>query len=121
MHGGKTPIKHGLFSKFKNSAAQTHVEAAREMETLKILQETIPALAGLLSFWMENGIALNHRNYMATCTLMSKITGAVETYERLANQGKGGSSAKDQIGEYLEALTGAASEVWSGEDEQCDE
>ncbi len=120
MHGGKTPIKHGLFSKFKNPAAQSHVEAARELETLRILQETIPALAGLLSFWMENGVATNHRYYLATCTLMSKITTAVETYERLTNPGGMGGNAKEQIGEYLAALSAAAAEVWN-EEETCED
>ncbi len=121
MHGGSTPVEHGLFSKYPDAIVGGHMDAAKKVAALTSLEKTIPVLIAIMSLWVERGIVFAPKHYLATCTLMSKITGAVETYERLSSPGRGSSSAKEQIGEYLEALTGVASEVWSGEDEQCEE
>ena len=121
MHGGSTPVEHGLFSKYPDAIVGGHMDAAKKVAALASLEQSIPVLVAIMSLWVERGIVFAPKHYLATCTLMTKITTAVETYEKLSNPGRSGSCAKEQIGEYLEALSGAASEVWSGEDEQCEE
>lgn len=121
MHGGSTPIEHGLFSKYPDAIVGGHMEAAKKVAAMASLEKTIPVLIAIMSLWVERGIVFSPKNYLATCTLMSKITTAVETYEKLANPGGASGSAKDQISQYLEALTGAAAEVWDGEDEKCED
>lgn len=121
MHGGSTPIEHGLFSKYPDAVVGGHMEAAKKVSAMASLEKSIPVLIAIMSLWVERGIVFAPKNYLATCMLMSKITAAVETYERLSNPGRSGDSAKEQIGEYLEALKGAASDVWSGEEDQCEE
>jgi len=57
-HGGKTPVKHGLFSKFPQAVAAQHLKAARQAERLDILDKTISLLAAILSRWVEEGTCL---------------------------------------------------------------
>lgn len=85
MHGGKSPIKHGLYSKYENPEARGHIEAAKRLPAITILEQTIPMAAGLLSFWMETGIAWDNECYQATTALIGRLTKAVESYEKLTN------------------------------------
>lgn len=84
-HGGKTPVRHGLFSKFPQAVAAQHLEAARQVQRLDILDKTISLLAAILSLWVENGTLFEVKNAQATCALVGRLTSAVETYEKLTN------------------------------------
>lgn len=121
MHGGSTPVEHGLFSKYPDAGIGGHMEAAKQITALGSLEQTIPVLIAIMSRWVERGIVFAPKHYLATCTLMSKITTAVDTFEKLKNPGRNDGSAKEQIGQYIQALTGAAAEVWSDEGERCEE
>ncbi len=85
MHGGTTPIKHGLFSKYPDAIVGGHMEAAKLVSQVQSLSETIPVLVAILSLWVERGIVFSPKHYLATCTLMGRLTTAVETYEKLTN------------------------------------
>ncbi len=85
IHGGLTPVKHGLFSKYKNPGARGHIEAAQRLSAVQILEQTIPVAAGLLSFWLESSIAFDPDYYLATTALIGRLTKAVGTYEKLTN------------------------------------
>jgi len=84
-HGGATPVKHGLYSKYPEAIAARHLEAARNADRLDILRSTITLLAGILSRWTEQGIAFNVEHYQATCTLSGRLTAAISEYEKLTN------------------------------------
>lgn len=84
-HGGKTPVKHGLYSKFPDAMAAGHLEAARNADRLDILRNTVSLLAAILSRWTEQGIAFNVEHFQATCTLSGRLTQAISEYEKLTN------------------------------------
>lgn len=85
IHGGATPIKHGLYSKYPDAVAGEHMDAAKRLTALASLQKTVPVLVAIMSLWVEKDIVFAPSNYLATCSLMGKITDAVETYEKLTN------------------------------------
>ena len=84
-HGGKTPVKHGLYSKFPQAVAAQHLEAAQQVQRLDILDKTISLLAAILSLWLEEGILFDVKNAQATSALIGRLTTAVESYEKLTN------------------------------------
>lgn len=84
-HGGKTPIKHGLYSKFPQAVAAQHLDAALKVQRLDILDKTISLLAAILSRWVEEGTCFEIKYSQATCALVGRLTSAVETYEKLTN------------------------------------
>ena len=85
MHGGSTPIKHGLFSKYPDAIVGAHMEAAKQVNAIETLRRTIPVMAATLSLWVERAIMFAPSNYLATCTLMGRLNQAIETYEKLTN------------------------------------
>ena len=84
-HGGATPVKHGLYSKYPDAVAAQHLETARNSDRLDILKSTIALLAAILSHWTEQGIAFNVEHFQATCTLSGRLTQAISEYEKLTN------------------------------------
>lgn len=84
-HGGRTPTKTGLYSKYENPYARMHIEAAQRLSAIQILEQTIPVAAGLLSLWLDTSIAFDSENYQATTALIGRITKAVSSYEKLTN------------------------------------
>ncbi|MHB9052873.1 MAG: hypothetical protein ACYC5F_02630 [Thermoleophilia bacterium] len=84
-HGGKTPVKHGLYSKFPEAVAAEHLKAAMNTDRLDILKSTIALLAGILSRWTEQGISFDVEHFQATCTLSGRLTKAISEYEKLTN------------------------------------
>ena len=85
MHGGQTPIRHGLFSKYPDAIVGAHMEAAKQVNAIETLRRTIPVMAATLSLWVERAIMFAPSNYLATCTLMGRLNQAIETYEKLTN------------------------------------
>ena len=119
MHGGSTPIKHGLFSQYPDVVVGGHMEAAKLVSQVQSLSETIPVLVAIMSLWVERGIVFAPKHYLATCTLMGRLTAAVETYEKLTNptlrEGKlrishelGDKSDEDLVREAKELIRKAA-------------
>jgi len=94
IHGGKSlagpacpSYKHGLYSKYDSPEAKArgHIEAAKRLSAIQILEQTIPVAAGILSLWMETSLAFDTDNYAATTALIGRITKAVSSYEKLTN------------------------------------
>ncbi|MBE0430132.1 MAG: hypothetical protein IBX61_09740 [Thermoleophilia bacterium] len=121
MHGGATPVEHGLFSKYPDAIVGGHMDAAKKVAALASLEQTIPVLIAIMSLWVERGIVFAPKHYLATCTLMGRLTTAVETFEKLNNPGgRNDGGGKEQINEYIEALSSVAEETWANEGEKCD-
>lgn len=92
LHGGASPrgeesphYRHGLYSRYENPNAVSHIEAAKNLSAVQTLEQTIPVMAGILSLWMETGIAFDSESYLATTALLGRLTRAVESYEKLTN------------------------------------
>ena len=56
VHGGMTPVKHGLYSKYPEAVAGEHIRAAEETELKETLRQTAGLLAAILSRWTEQGV-----------------------------------------------------------------
>ena len=129
VHGGMTPVKHGLFSKYPETVAGEHIRAAREMELKDILKDSAALLAAVLSAWTEKGIPFDVLYYRATCALSGRLTAAIESYEKIKNMQGGESANLSAFKEWLQAMYGKTDvtreddekmmkEVWSDDIEK---
>jgi len=130
VHGGMTPVKHGLFSKYPETVAGEHIRAAREMELKDILKDSAALLAAVLSAWTEKGIPFDVLYYRATCAMAGRLTAAVKAYEEIQKMQGGNPEDLSQFDEWLRAMYGKSDvtseddkkmmeEVWGGESEKA--
>ena len=88
IHGGKTPIKHGLYSKYPKviaAKADSYMTAAEAEGGVEILRQTISVVATILAIWVESGNAFKPSEASATSAMLLRLTNLVDAYERLAN------------------------------------
>ena len=118
VHGGMTPVKHGLFSRYPEAVVGDHLRAAREMELKEILKESAALLGAVLSAWTEKGIPFDVLYYRATCALAGRLTAAIKAHEEIKKMNPGADDFSD-VDRWLNAISGgmeqAAEEVWEDE------
>ncbi len=83
VHGGMTPVKHGLFSKYPEAVAGEHIKAAKGMELKEMLKDSAALLGAVLSAWTEKGLPFDIRFYKATCALAGRLTAAIKAHEEI--------------------------------------
>ena len=88
VHGGMTPIKHGLYSRYPDAIARIvapELEEARMLGATKTLENTIPLVAAIISVWVAQGRAFLTSEAPATAAMIQRLTKLVEVYEKLTN------------------------------------
>lgn len=105
VHGGMTPVMHGLFSKYPEAVAGEHIRAAKETELKEMLKDSAALLGAVLSAWTEKGLPFDIRFYKATCALSGRLTAAIKAHEELKQHG---SDPEDPsaFDEWLKAVYG---------------
>ncbi len=83
VHGGMTPCKHGLFSKYPEAVAGEHIRAAKETELKEMLKDSAALLGAILSAWTEKGLSFDIRFYKATSALAGRLTAAIRAHEEI--------------------------------------
>lgn len=109
VHGGMTPIKHGLFSKYPEAVAGEHLKAAQETELRETLKQTAGLLAAVLSRWTEQGFVFDPLFYKAVSALSGRLTAAIKAHEEIRRHEPGQDDYSD-VDRWLEAFSGTVTQ-----------
>lgn len=83
MHGGKTPIKHGLFSKYAPFYLQEKIKAAEKVEMKDKVQGAINLYSAMLVDYFQHKHTNTVLDIQIASVILEKLVNAVYKYEQI--------------------------------------
>jgi len=83
MHGGSTPVKHGLYSKYTKGILADRIEELKNDPALTDLREHIALMTALLTDRLEANPQLTEETAQGLITIAEKLTRAIERWHKV--------------------------------------
>ena len=83
MHGGATPVKTGLYSKYAKTFLADRIEELKDDPALTDLREHIAFMTALLMDRLEANSQLTEETAQGLITIAEKLTKAIERWHKL--------------------------------------